>query len=158
MINNGNDNVVMFRAPSGPCLLINTCHAGDSGGLLLRKLCHLCMSTATNSSLHCYHRSLPLKAGKWRSRCPKVSIHIIQDFENWMHKHICIWALPPTRFHIPFLFRTLEKARINTKYVESQRRSLRAHCPLVENCLYSDSIYVKTLIRALTISRNVGRK
>ena len=51
MINNGNDNVVMFQAPSGPCLLINTRHAGDSGGLLLRKLCHLCMSTATNSSL-----------------------------------------------------------------------------------------------------------
>ena len=32
MINNGNDNVVMFRAPSGPCLLINTPHAGDSHG------------------------------------------------------------------------------------------------------------------------------
>ena len=35
MIYNGNDNVVMFRAPSGPCLLINTRHAGDIQGLLL---------------------------------------------------------------------------------------------------------------------------
>ena len=37
MINNGNDNVVMFQAPSGPCLLINTRHAGESQGLIVTK-------------------------------------------------------------------------------------------------------------------------
>ena len=51
MINNANVNVVMFQAPSGPCLLINTRHAGERWGPIVTKLCHLRMSTATNSSL-----------------------------------------------------------------------------------------------------------
>ena len=70
MINNANVNVVMFQAPSGPCLLINTRHAGERWGLIVTKLCHLACPLPL--TVHCCHRSLPLKAGKRRSRFPKV--------------------------------------------------------------------------------------